>query len=94
MVGSVLNSRLIAHPLGASQADVLAQRKGEVGVILEHCGRLVPQDVPVRLVQIDIAVEHPTLRRMEQTQQHLDERGLARAVGTDEGHALAGLDGE
>ena len=38
LVGGALNDRLVSHPLGASQADIFAQRKGEAGVVLEHCG--------------------------------------------------------
>ena len=45
-------------------------------------------------VQDPLAEDHPALLGIQQAGHHRAYRGLARAVGADEGHGAPGSDGE
>ncbi|CAM5708492.1 hypothetical protein SFUMM280S_10308 [Streptomyces fumanus] len=80
--------------VGPGQPYVLGDGRGIQVRALRHPGHL---GVPARQVEageLGSPDAHPSLRRADEAEQHVEERGLARPARADQRDRLPGLDGE
>ncbi len=80
--------------VGAGQADVLGDRPREQMRPLRHPRDARPPLLQVQFGEVGAADPHPPLDRPHKSQQHVQQRRLARPARTDERHGLPGLDDE
>ena len=78
----------------ASEPDVLGDRRGQEQGFLQHPGDLPAQGVPIESLQVEPAPPDPPLVRLQEPWDELQQRGLARTAGADEGDDLAGFDAQ
>jgi hypothetical protein len=86
--------RVLAHREG----DVLEHREvAEEAALLEHHAHLAPQLVEAMAVErghLAAAYAHGSLRRVQRSAHHLQQRGLARAAGAEDRRDAAARDVE
>ena len=81
---------LVLGGVGLAELQVAGHRAGEQVRPLRHEADRAPQHVGIEVVNVDPADEHRALGAVEQPQDQVDERRLARAGAADDGRGLAG----
>ncbi len=84
------------HPFGVrlriEERDVRGDAAGEQRIVLHHAGDGGAVAIQPDLVQRAATAGEAARGRAQQAEHQLDQRGLAAARGTDEGHRFADLD--
>jgi hypothetical protein len=78
--------------LFAEEADVVRDGPSEQHVVLHHRAELAADVRDAQAPHGHAAVKHLAFRRVEQAEQDLQQRRLARSGWTRDGHVLPGLD--
>ena len=83
---------LVFEGAHVTRADVFAHHELVAHEVLEDDADAPAQHGGVPFLQVAAVEQHAAMRGFVQARQQLDQRGLARAVFTDQRQALAALD--